>query len=125
MNKSGSISGPLFFHIRLQYYFKWIILIEIYLKRRRKQEILIEEEIIEDKKDVIICEEEILTEEEKKFLKLFFKNGQSFYDYGGTIVRFGRFAHIDASTKSLLHLAALGFNHIPIGTIAAGFIGGF
>ena len=53
------------------------------------------------------------------------KKGQSFYDYGGTIVRFGRFAHIDASTKSLLHLAALGFNHIPIGTIAAGFIGGF
>ena len=53
------------------------------------------------------------------------KKGQSFYDYGGTIVRFGRFAHIDASTKSLFHLAALGFNHIPIGTIAAGFIGGF
>ena len=53
------------------------------------------------------------------------KKGQSFYDYGGTIVCFGRFAHIDASTKSLLHLAALGFNHIPIGTIAAGFIGGF
>ena len=53
------------------------------------------------------------------------KKGQSFYDYGGTIVRFGRFAHIDASTKSLLHLATLGFNHIPIGTIAAGFIGGF
>ena len=53
------------------------------------------------------------------------KKGQSFYDYGGTIVRFGRFAHIDASTKSLLHLAALGYNHIPIGTIAAGFIGGF
>lgn len=53
------------------------------------------------------------------------KKGQSFYDYGGTIVRFGRFAHIDASTKSLLHLATLGFNHIPIGTILAGFIGGF
>ena len=53
------------------------------------------------------------------------KKGQSFYDYGGIIVRFGRFAHIDASTKSLLHLAALGFNHIPIGTIVAGFIGGF
>ena len=53
------------------------------------------------------------------------QKGQGFYDYGGTIVRFGRFAHIDASTKSLLHLAALGFNHIPIGTIVAGFIGGF
>ena len=53
------------------------------------------------------------------------KKGQNFYDYGGTIVRFGRFAHIDASTKSLLHLATLGFNHIPIGTIVAGIIGGF
>ena len=53
------------------------------------------------------------------------KKGQSFYDYGGTILRFGKFAHMDVSTKSLLHLAALGFNHIPLGTILASLIGGF
>ena len=52
------------------------------------------------------------------------KKGQSFYDYGGAIVRFGKFTHIDASTKSLLHLAAFGYDHIPIGTFVAGFIGG-
>ena len=53
------------------------------------------------------------------------KKGQKFYDYGGTLVRFGKFAHIDVSTKSLLHLAAFGFKHIPIGTVIAGIIGGF
>lgn len=51
--------------------------------------------------------------------------GQKIYDYGGTLVRFGKFAHIDVSTKSLLHLAVFGFKHIPIGTILAGIIGGF
>ena len=51
--------------------------------------------------------------------------GQSFYDYGGTLVRIGNFAHIDVSTKSFLHLAMFGFNHIPIGTIGAGIVGGF
>jgi len=53
------------------------------------------------------------------------RKGESFYDYGGTLVRFGRFAHIDVSTKSLLHLAIFGFKHIPIGTVGAGIIGGF
>ena len=53
------------------------------------------------------------------------KKGQKFYDYGGTLVRFGKFAHIDVSTKALLHLAAFGFKHIPIGTVIAGIIGGF
>ena len=51
--------------------------------------------------------------------------GQKFYDYGGTILKFSKFAHIDVSTKSLLHLAALGYQHIPIGTVLAGIIGGF
>lgn len=51
--------------------------------------------------------------------------GQKFYDYGGTIIRFSKTFHLDASTKSLLHLAAFGFNHIPIGTILSGIIGGF
>ena len=53
------------------------------------------------------------------------KKGQKFYDYGGTLVRFGKFAHIDVSTKALLHLATFGFKHIPIGTVIAGIIGGF
>ena len=53
------------------------------------------------------------------------KTGQKFYDYGGTLVRFGKFAHIDVSTKALLHLATFGFKHIPIGTVIAGIIGGF
>lgn len=53
------------------------------------------------------------------------KKGQKFYDYGGTLVRFGKFAHIDVSTKVLLHLAVFGFKHIPIGTVIAGIIGGF
>ena len=53
------------------------------------------------------------------------KKGQKFYDYGGTLVRFGKFALIDVSTKALLHLAAFGFKHIPIGTVIAGIIGGF
>ena len=53
------------------------------------------------------------------------KKGQKFYDYGGTLFRFGKFAHIDVSTKALLHLAAFRFKHIPIGTVIAGIIGGF
>ena len=53
------------------------------------------------------------------------KKGQKFYDYGGTLVRIGKFAHIDVSTKALLHLAVFGFKHIPIGTVIAGIIGGF
>ncbi len=50
--------------------------------------------------------------------------GQSFYDYGGTLIRFGSVAHIDVSTKSFLHLAAFGYNHIPLGTFLAGILGG-
>lgn len=53
------------------------------------------------------------------------KKGQKFYDYGGTLVSFGKFAHIDVSTKALLHLAVFKFKHIPIGTVIAGIIGGF
>ena len=53
------------------------------------------------------------------------KKGQKFYDYGGTLVRLGKFAHIDVSTKALLHLAAFRFKHIPIGTVIAGIIRGF
>ena len=61
----------------------------------------------------------------KPFLDNLKAQGQVFRDYGGTIMKFGKIAHIDVSTKSLLHLAAFGFEHIPIGTIMAGFIGGF
>lgn len=54
------------------------------------------------------------------------QRGQAFYDYGGTILKFGKYAHVDVSTKSLLHLH-LWFTraHLPLGTILAGFIGGF
>ena len=61
----------------------------------------------------------------KHFLDYLKAQGQSFRDYGGTIMKFGNFVHIDVSTKSLLHLAAFGYKHIPIGTILAGIIGGF
>lgn len=57
----------------------------------------------------------------KKVLRVF----EGFAGYGGMLVRFGKFAHIDVSTKALLHLSALGFKHIPIGTVIAGIIGGF
>ena len=53
------------------------------------------------------------------------RKGQVFYDYGGTIIRFGHLAHIDVSTKSFLHLAIFKFNHVPIGAIIAGILGGF
>lgn len=52
------------------------------------------------------------------------KKGQSFYDYGGTILRITKNIHLDVSTKSFLHLAAFGFNHIPVGFILAGIFGG-
>ena len=52
------------------------------------------------------------------------RKGQTFYDYGGTILRIGKFAHIDVSTKSLLHLAAFGYNHLPLGIVIAGILGG-
>ena len=52
--------------------------------------------------------------------------GQKFYDYGGTILKFGKYAHIDVSTKSLLHLHLwVAQAHLPLGTIGAGIIGGF
>ncbi|HIS36517.1 TPA: RHS repeat-associated core domain-containing protein [Candidatus Scatousia excrementigallinarum] len=54
------------------------------------------------------------------------QRGQKFYDYGGTIFKFGKYAHIDVSTKSFLHLH-LWFTelHLPFGTVLAGIIGGF
>ena len=54
------------------------------------------------------------------------QRGQAFYDYGGTILKVGKYAHVDVSTKSFLHLH-LWFTdaHLPLGTILAGFIGGF
>ena len=54
------------------------------------------------------------------------QKGQKFYDYGGTILKLGNYAHLDVSTKSFLHLH-LWFTemHLPLGTVLAGFIGGF
>lgn len=60
----------------------------------------------------------------KSFLDHLKANGQFFRDYGGTILKFGNI-HLDVSTKRLLHLAAFGFDHFPIGTVIAGLIGGF
>ena len=52
--------------------------------------------------------------------------GQKFYDYGGTILKFGKYAHIDVSTKSLLHLHLWFMKaRLPLGTIGAGIVGGF
>ena len=33
--------------------------------------------------------------------------GQKFYDYGGTLLKFGKYAHIDVSTKSLFTYASV------------------
>ena len=52
--------------------------------------------------------------------------GQKFYDYGGTLLKFGKYAHIDVSTKSLLHMHLFFTQaHLPLGTVLAGIIGGF
>ena len=51
--------------------------------------------------------------------------GQRFHDYGGTIIGFSKNIHLDASTRSLLHLAFYKFPHVPVGTVLAGIIGGF
>lgn len=51
--------------------------------------------------------------------------GQRFHDYGGTIIGFSKNIHLDASTRSLLHLAFYIFPHVPVGTVLAGIIGGF
>ena len=51
--------------------------------------------------------------------------GQKFYDYGGTIFKFGKYLRIDVSTKSFLHLHILGiYKHIPLGVIISGILGG-
>ena len=54
------------------------------------------------------------------------KKGQKFYDYGGTILKLGKYVHLDVSTKSFLHLQFWFTKmHLPLGTVLAGFIGGF
>lgn len=54
------------------------------------------------------------------------QRGQKFYDYGGTLLKLGKYVHLDVGTRSFLHLH-LWFTkfHIPIGSILAGIIGGF
>jgi hypothetical protein len=51
--------------------------------------------------------------------------GQKYYEYGGTLLKFGK-NFIDVSNKTLLHahLWFTGATHIPLGTILAGIIGG-
>ena len=54
------------------------------------------------------------------------QKGQSFYDYGGQLFRFGG-TKLDIGSKTFLHMhtSFTGTWHIPIGIVGAGIYGGF
>ena len=54
------------------------------------------------------------------------RKGQSFYDYGGQLFRFGG-TKLDIGSKTFLHMhtSFTGTWHIPIGIVGAGIYGGF
>ena len=54
------------------------------------------------------------------------QKGQSFYDYGGQLFKFGS-VKLDIGSKTFLHLhiALTGSRHIPVGIIGSGIYGGF
>ena len=59
-----------------------------------------------------------------KNIKVLSPNNSSFYENGGTLIKFGKNLRLDVGSKTLLHAHAFGFNHIPIGTSLASLIGG-
>ena len=59
-----------------------------------------------------------------KNVKILSPNNVNFYENGGTLIKYGNIFRLDVGSKTLMHMHAFGFNHIPIGTIISSFLGG-
>jgi len=61
-------------------------------------------------------------------VKIWSPNAASSPNIGGTIIKFGRWNRFDAESARMIHIAWTVFgrniNHIPIGTVLAGILGG-
>ena len=62
-------------------------------------------------------------------IKIWSPNAAANRNIGGTLIKYGKFNRIDAEIGNMIHihlkLFGHAFNHLPIGMIAAGVIGGF
>ena len=59
-----------------------------------------------------------------KNLKILSPNSSNFYENGGTLIKICKNLRLDVGSKNLLHAHALGFNHIPVGTVLSSLLGG-